>query len=131
MYLAALSCNFRLIAFATSKSKGVVTRLCYWLSEKDQNRASIVFDAVYVLQRQKRERPNITHALQDFYDDSQGLAEYSSQKVVIMCPEKFNSSHEQQTKPFDLREFFVVDKDYYFGKYAPLIILIPHSRIRT
>jgi len=49
MYLAALSCNFRIIAFATSKSKGVVTRLCYWLSEKDQNRASIVFDAVYVL----------------------------------------------------------------------------------
>lgn len=30
-----------------------------------------------------------------------------------------------------MREFFVVDKDYYFGKYAPLIILIPHSRIRT
>ena len=48
-----------------------------------------------------------------------------------MSPEKFNSSHEQQTKPFDLREFFVVDKDYYFGRYAPLIVLIPHSRIRT
>jgi len=24
-----------------------------------------------------------------------------------------------------------VDKDYYFGKFAPLIILIPHSRTRT
>ena len=28
MYLAALTCNFRIIAFATSQTKGVVTRLC-------------------------------------------------------------------------------------------------------
>jgi len=48
-----------------------------------------------------------------------------------MCPETCNSNHEVNNKPFDLREFFVVDKDYFFGKYAPVVLFIPHSRIRS
>lgn len=47
-----------------------------------------------------------------------------------MCPEKFNISPDLG-KSFDLRELFVTDKDYYFGKYAPLVVLIPHARLRT
>lgn len=69
-YLVSLSCNFRLVAIATAQSRGVVTRLCNWLAEKDFNKPLIVFDAVYVFARQKRDRLNITHALLDFYDEN-------------------------------------------------------------
>ena len=48
-----------------------------------------------------------------------------------MCPENCNTYHEFNNKPFDLREFFVIDKDYYFGKLAPIVLFVPHSRLRA
>jgi hypothetical protein len=34
----------------------------------------MVFDAVYLLRKQLKERTNITHALLDFYDEDMELA---------------------------------------------------------
>jgi len=87
-----------------------------------------------VLKRTKKIRPNITHALLDFYDESLALADYTLAKIIILCPETCNTYidvYNVNNKPFDLREYFIIDKDYYFAAQAPIIIFLPHSRLRT
>jgi|LauGreDrversion4_2_1035121.scaffolds.fasta_scaffold30939_2 hypothetical protein len=72
--IVALSVNFRTIAFCQGQTKRCLKRLCQQLAERDNNRASIVFDAVYHLRKLAKDRTNITHALLDFYDEGLELA---------------------------------------------------------
>lgn len=76
--LVAMSCNFRLIAIATGQSKNAIRKVCKVLSEKDSSRPQLVFDAVYLLKKTKRRRPDVTHALLDFYDEAKTLSEFST-----------------------------------------------------
>ena len=62
--LIALSNNFKVIAFCQGQSKNVLRKLCKLLQDK-----GMVFDAVYLLRRLKKDRVNITHALLDFWDE--------------------------------------------------------------
>jgi len=44
----------------------------------------MVFDAVYLLRKFKKERTNLTHALLDFYDEDLELAQFCQRSVVIL-----------------------------------------------
>lgn len=68
--LIKLSTNVRLIAVAVGQTKKCVTRLCKQLSEKNEGRKPLVFDAVYLVAKIKSGRVDITHALLDCYDET-------------------------------------------------------------
>lgn len=82
--LVALSANYRTVAIGYGMTKNTLRRLCFQLAERDNSRLQLVFDAVYMLRRQNRHRPNITHTLLDFYDEQYELGEWSCKNVVIL-----------------------------------------------
>ena len=51
----------------------------------------MVFDAVYLLRRQEKERMNITYALLDFYVEEFDMAEFCERNVIILSPDKLSS----------------------------------------
>ena len=77
----------------------------------------MVFDAVYVLK--KSSRTNITHALLDFYDEDQELAQYCYEKVIILHPGVSS----------DLRLVFQADKVHFHGESTPVIVRMQHARL--
>ena len=87
----------------------------------------MVFDAVYVLRKQNHERKNLTHALLDFWDENMELADYSTKQVVILSPDKLQSS---KIESMDMRELFVIDAFHFQGLKTPLIIRMMHARLR-
>jgi len=88
----------------------------------------LVFDAVYLLKKTKRRRPDVTHALLDFYDEAKALSEFSTAQVVIISAETQNGKQTEMNKK-DMREIF--DQDFYAGSQAPLILRIKHARLRA
>lgn len=68
----------------------------------------MVFDAVYLLKKSKRRRPDVTHALLDFYDEAKALSEFSTAQVVIISAETQNGKQTEMNKK-DMREVFTID----------------------
>ncbi len=101
--LAALSCNFKIIAVSAMRKK-MVRKICGQLAERNGERSGIIFDGVYkhypnVLSKQKM-AGNWSHALLDFYDEEMELEDWCEKKLVCLVPECLDSNENEALKPF-------------------------------
>ena len=78
--------NFKVIAFVSRQTKNTVRKLCSFFQEK-----GMVFDAVYILNRQRNSECNLSHQLLDFWDEDRDFAAQCDQTVVILQPDTLTS----------------------------------------
>lgn len=78
--------NFKVIAFVSRQTKNTVRKLCSFFQEK-----GMVFDAVYILNRQRHSECNFSHPLLDFWDEDRDFAVQCDQTVVILQPDTLTS----------------------------------------
>jgi len=88
------------------------------------------FDAVYALgQKTNCHRLNLTHILLDFQDEAEeDLDRYIQANVAIVLADRLTEGQTWETQ--DLRELFDFDHEYMKGVKSPLIIRVPHTRLR-
>jgi hypothetical protein len=128
-HLHSLSHNFRIVGFS-QENKSLVRRLCKQLTEYSR---PFCFDAVYLLHRKSTSvnvpRTNLSQILLDFSSpDEEDMDLFMCSSVVLVTADR---AHFRETfETMDLREIYDFDKDYLKGEKAPLIIRLPHARLR-
>jgi hypothetical protein len=128
-YLSALSHNFRVIGLSTEPSK-ITKRLCHFMSHTLSAQRGFTFDAVYVIKKQMAGgKLNCSQLLLDMADDiNEGnLEAFAASHCIILTAD---SKVDENLMKADLREIFHVDREYWTGTKAPLVIRVQHARIR-
>ena len=126
--LAALSCNFKIIAVSSMRKK-MVRKLVGYLAERSGERSGIIFDGVYKLYAnvlsKRKQAGNWSHALLDFYDEEMELEDWCERKLVCLLPECLDSNENETLKPFQ------IDPTHFKGSVSPIILKIKHARLRN
>ena len=92
-----------------------------------------IFDCLYQIAK----RPNVSQQFTNFSqiildfspEEEEDLNSFISASMCILTVEKLTINQTFDT--MDLREIFDFDKEYLEGPKAPLIIRVPHARLRN
>ena len=125
--LIGLSHNFRIVAYS-AEPKSLIKRLGNAMAEYSR---PFCFDAMYQIPKKPhQQRVNISHILLDFSDeDEEDLDLFACSSVVMVTVDK--QVLNQKFETMDLRELCDFDKEYLTGSKAPLIVRVPHARLRS
>ena len=125
--LIALAHNFRIVGYS-AEPKSVLKRLGQALAEYSR---PFCFDALYqIVRRPHQPRTNLSHVLLDFSDEEEeDLDLFACSSVVMVTVDKQVLGQKFET--MDLRELLDSDKEYLRGSKAPLIVRVPHARLRS
>ena len=125
--LISLSHNFRIVGYS-AEPKSLIKRLGHTMAEYSR---PFCFDAVYQIARKPhQQRVNISHILLDFSDEEEeDLDLFACSSVVMVTVDK--QVLNQKFETMDLRELLDFDKEYLTGAKAPLIVRVPHARLRS
>lgn len=127
--LFSLSMSFRIVGFTIGIRKHYVRKLISQLANASK---PFVFDAVYAIKqnRQNEKRANLTQLLLDFHDEAFSFGAYCATRVIVLHPERQDSQTKIVNKS-DVRNCFCLEKEHADNlSKAPLIIKVPHARLR-